>query len=94
MATAIAGEMLGLSMIYLEAGSGALNPVPVSLIRSVKENISVPLAVGGGIRSKNDVADIYRSGADLVVLGNGCEKNPDLLADACSARDNIRKLSE
>jgi len=94
VATAMAGEMLGLSMIYLEAGSGALNPVPVSLIRSVKNNISVPLAVGGGIRSKKDVADIYRSGADLIVLGNGCERNPDLLADACSARDSFRELSE
>ncbi len=94
VATAMAGEMLGLSMIYLEAGSGALNPVPVSLIRSVKENISVPLAVGGGIKSKNDVTDTYKSGADLIVLGNGCERNPDLLADACLARDSIRKLSE
>ena len=94
VATAMAGEMLGLSMIYLEAGSGAINPVPLSLIRAVKENISVPLAVGGGIRNSRDIMDIYKSGADLIVLGNGCEKDPHLLAEACSARDKVRKLSE
>lgn len=94
VATALAGEMLGLSMIYLEAGSGASGPVPVSIIRAVRDNITVPLAVGGGIKSKNDVEDIYRAGANLIVLGNGCEKNPELLVEACSARDSIRKLSE
>lgn len=92
-ATAMAGEMLGLKMIYLEAGSGAASPVPVSLIHSVRENISVPLAVGGGIRTKNDVENIYRAGADLIVIGNGCEKKPDLLIEACSVRDKFR-LSE
>ncbi|HBE42968.1 MAG TPA: geranylgeranylglyceryl/heptaprenylglyceryl phosphate synthase [Bacteroidales bacterium] len=94
VATAMAGEMLGLNMIYLEAGSGALSTVPVSLINAVRENISVPLAVGGGIQTRNDVEIIYKAGANLIVLGNGCEKNPALLADACSARDKIRLLSE
>ncbi|NLN30419.1 MAG: geranylgeranylglyceryl/heptaprenylglyceryl phosphate synthase [Bacteroidales bacterium] len=94
VATAMAGEMLGLSMIYLEAGSGARSTVPVPLIRAVRENISVPLAVGGGIRSGGEITDIYRSGADLIVLGNGCEKDPDLLAEACAARDQARELSE
>ncbi|HQH22861.1 MAG TPA: geranylgeranylglyceryl/heptaprenylglyceryl phosphate synthase [Bacteroidales bacterium] len=94
VATAMAGEMLGLRMIYLEAGSGARTTVPVPLIRAVRENISVPLAVGGGIRSGREITDIYRSGADLIVLGNGCEKDPDLLAEACAARDKARKLPE
>jgi phosphoglycerol geranylgeranyltransferase len=71
VATAIAGEMLGLNMIYLEAGSGALSPVPDPVIRSVRE-------------------DIFSAGADLIILGNGCEKYPDLLADACAVRDKIR----
>jgi putative glycerol-1-phosphate prenyltransferase len=92
VATAMAGEMLGLSMVYLEAGSGASAHVPVSVIKSVRENISVPLTVGGGIRNKNEVKEIFNAGADLIVLGNGCEKNPGFLAEACKVRDKIRRI--
>jgi putative glycerol-1-phosphate prenyltransferase len=91
VATAMAGEMLGLSMIYLEAGSGAIKHIPAGIISAVRKNISIPLAVGGGIRSKEEVEEIFRAGADLIVLGNGCENNPSLLKDACSVRDRIRK---
>jgi putative glycerol-1-phosphate prenyltransferase len=90
VATALAGEMLGLKMIYLEAGSGASSHVPVNLIKSVRQNISIPLAVGGGIRNKEQVEDVFNAGADLIVLGNGCESNPDLLIDACRIREKIR----
>jgi len=90
VATAIAGEMLGLSMIYLEAGSGATYSVPDSIVSLVRKNISVPLAVGGGIKTQKEVEDIFNAGADLIILGNGCEKNPALLADACAIRDNLR----
>jgi len=90
VATAIAGEMLGLSMIYLEAGSGATYPVPDSIVSLVRKNISVPLAVGGGIKTQKEVEDIFNAGADLIILGNGCEKNPGLLTDACAIRDKIR----
>jgi phosphoglycerol geranylgeranyltransferase len=92
VATAMAGEMLGLKMIYLEAGSGASNPVPLSLIKAVRQNISVPLAVGGGIKNKQDIEEIFNAGADLIVLCNGCEKNPGLLAEACSIRNKYRKF--
>jgi putative glycerol-1-phosphate prenyltransferase len=87
VATAMAGEMLGLQMIYLEAGSGAANPVPVNLVRAVRQNISVPLAVGGGITNKDEIDEIFNAGADLIILGNGCEKNPELLREACRIRD-------
>lgn len=90
-ATALAGEMLGMKMIYLEAGSGATTHVPIRLIEAVKENISVPLAVGGGIRTKKDIENIYNAGADLIILGNGCEKNPELLIEACLTRDEYLK---
>jgi phosphoglycerol geranylgeranyltransferase len=90
-ATSLAGEMLGMSMIYLEAGSGAICPVPLNLIKTVRENISIPIIVGGGIRKKNEVSEIFDAGADLIVLGNGCEKNPELLPEACTVRDKIRK---
>ena len=92
VATALAGEMLGLRMIYLEAGSGALNHVPVNLIKSVRDNISIPLAVGGGIKNKNEIEAIYEAGADLIILGNGCEKKPELLVEACSIRNKFRKI--
>lgn len=94
VATALAGEMLGLKMIYLEAGSGASNPVPLNTIKAVRENVSIPIAVGGGIKKSNEVEDIFKAGANLVILGNGVEKNPDLLTDACWIRDQFRKSSE
>jgi len=92
VATALAGEMLGLQMIYLEAGSGATNHVPIDLVKAVRQNISIPLAVGGGIKSKDEVEDIFEAGADLIILGNGCEKNPELLFEACRIRNKFRKI--
>jgi putative glycerol-1-phosphate prenyltransferase len=84
--------MLGLQMIYLEAGSGATNPVPVNLVKAVSQNISIPLAVGGGIKNAVEVEEIFNSGADLIILGNGCEKNPELLTEACGIRDKFKSL--
>jgi geranylgeranylglyceryl phosphate synthase family protein len=92
IATAMAGEMLGLGMIYLEAGSGASKPVPVPLIKAVRKNISIPLAVGGGIKTSQAVENILKAGADLIVLGNGCEQNPELLREACEIRDKFRPI--
>jgi putative glycerol-1-phosphate prenyltransferase len=82
--------MLGFHMIYLEAGSGAENPVPTEIISAVRENISIPIAVGGGLRSRQKISDAFHAGADLIILGNGCEKNPGLLAEACAVRDSIK----
>ena len=89
MATALAGEMLGMKMIYLEAGSGAPSPVPVSVIRSVRDNITIPVAVGGGIRTEDEVEEIFCAGADMIILGNGCEEKPGLLREACKIRDGL-----
>ena len=89
VATALAGEMLGLKMIYLEAGSGASRHVPVNLIKSVRQNITIPLAVGGGISDKEQVEEVFKAGADLIVLGNSVEKNPELLIEACRIRDKF-----
>lgn len=90
VATAMAGEMLGLSMIYLEAGSGASHHVPLEIVKKVRKNISVPLAVGGGIRSRKEALALFNAGADMIILGNGCENDPGLLAEACLARDSVR----
>jgi putative glycerol-1-phosphate prenyltransferase len=90
VATALAGEMLGFHMIYLEAGSGAVKPVPPEIISAVKENVSIPIAVGGGLKNREEITEAFNAGANLVILGNGCEKNPGLLTDACSVRDKMR----
>jgi len=90
IATALAGEMLGMKMVYLEGGSGAKSPVPASVIRAVKENVSIPVIVGGGLKNIKQVKDAFESGADMVVIGNGCEKRPALLAEACQVRDSFR----
>jgi len=86
VATAIAGEMLGLKLIFLEAGSGAINPVSAQMISSVKENISIPLIVGGGIRSASMASAAWEAGADLIVVGNALESNPTLLPQIGNAK--------
>lgn len=88
--TAIAGEMLGLKIIYLDGGSGALNPVSESMIRSVKENIQVPLFVGGGIRSREQAVKSCKAGADIIVVGNALEKDHKLILSISEALHNIQ----
>lgn len=73
--TAKAGELIGNKLIYLEAGSGAQNAVPLEIIKNVSNRISVPLLVGGGIRSKKQIGEAYLAGADLVVIGTAFEND-------------------
>ena len=87
VATAMAGEMLGLKLLYLEGGSGASHPVPPEMIRAVREAVSVPLIVGGGLRTASSIRETFNAGADLVVLGNGCEDDSSLLETACRVRN-------
>ena len=79
MCTAIAGEMLGLKLIYLEAGSGALMPVSTSMISKVSQMIKIPLIVGGGIKTPEMAADAVKAGADVIVIGTAFEKEPEML---------------
>ncbi len=81
MATAIAGEMLGHKLIYLEAGSGAMNPVSKEMITAVKKNVSIPIIVGGGLNTKEKVKNACEAGADIIVVGNAFEKDLSLLHD-------------
>lgn len=78
-ATAIAGTLLGNRLIYLEAGSGAYPPVPSAMISAVKEAIEVPLIVGGGLRTVEDIQTALEAGADAVVVGNILEEKPELM---------------
>lgn len=79
--TAVAGEMLGLKVIYMDAGSGAEQPVSGKMISMVRKSIDVPLIVGGGINNAHKAARAYEAGADVIVIGNGVEKNPELLVE-------------
>lgn len=79
--TAIAGELLGLKLIYLDGGSGAMYPVSPKMIRRVRENIDAPLIVGGGINSAEKAHEALEAGADIIVIGNAFEKNPTLLPE-------------
>ncbi len=81
MATAQAGEMLGMSCIYMDAGSGAEAPVPPEMIERVAQNIEVPLIVGGGISSGENFRSAIEAGADLVVIGSAFEKDPAFLEE-------------
>jgi putative glycerol-1-phosphate prenyltransferase len=83
--TAMAGEMLGLKIIYMDAGSGAMHPVPLSVIKEVRKNISLPLVIGGGIKTVAQAKAISNAGADLVVIGNAIEKNTLLIAQISDA---------
>jgi putative glycerol-1-phosphate prenyltransferase len=73
--TARAGELLGMKLVYLEAGSGAIHPVNSEIIKKVKQAIQIPLIVGGGIRSKKQLEEAYNAGANLVVIGTAFEDN-------------------
>jgi putative glycerol-1-phosphate prenyltransferase len=77
-ATALAGEMLGMKLTYLDAGSGAINPVSAKMIEQVKKESGLPLIAGGGILTVHQAATAFDAGADLVVMGNKLEKNPEI----------------
>ncbi len=77
--TAMAGEMLGLQLMYLDAGSGARLPVSSDMIAAVRRVVDVPIIVGGGINSGEKAYAALKAGADMIVVGNGIEQDPDLL---------------
>ena len=79
LCTALAGEMLGMKLIYMDAGSGAQKPIPAEMIQTVAAQITVPLLVGGGITTPAKAAENCMAGADLIVVGNAIEKDPGLI---------------
>ncbi|MBC3845518.1 geranylgeranylglyceryl/heptaprenylglyceryl phosphate synthase [Winogradskyella echinorum] len=86
--TAKAGELLGVQLIYLEAGSGATHAIEPKIIQKVKEDLNIPLIVGGGIRSKTEIELAYNSGADLVVIGTAFEENKNFFRDITKDQNN------
>lgn len=89
--TAMAGEMLGLKLIYMDAGSGAQKPISIKMIAAVRKSIAAPLIVGGGITSAQQAEKLMTAGADMIVIGNGIEKNPELLIEVS---DKINEFNE
>lgn len=83
--TAIAGELLGLKLIYMDAGSGAKQPISPTMIEAVSGAIDIPLIVGGGIRSAQRAYQNVQAGADMIVVGNALEKDPHLIMDIATA---------
>ncbi len=87
--TAMAGELLGQKLMYLDGGSGAQTPVSAKMISAVSKNVNLPLIVGGGIRTAVQAEAAYAAGANLIVIGTAFEENPDLIFDINSVRENI-----
>ena len=89
--TAIAGEMLGMKIIYMDAGSGAETPINSKMIRSVQKSVECPLVVGGGINSVDKAKVALEAGADIIVIGNAIEKDPNLLIEVSAKIYDINK---
>ncbi len=89
MCTAMAGEMLGMKLIYMDAGSGAKIPVTESMIHHVAKSISVPLIVGGGITEPEKAYLNCKAGADIIVVGNAIEKDESLITEMASAVHSV-----
>ncbi len=81
IATALAGQYLGMKLIYMDAGSGAHNPIPTTMISAVKEQLDIPLMIGGGLSSSDRIDQACQAGADIIVVGNALEKDLSLLKE-------------
>lgn len=89
MCTAMAGEMLGMKLIYMDAGSGAKVPISEGMISKVAQNIEVPLIVGGGIKEPEKAYLNCKAGADVIVVGNAIEKDESLITEIASAVHSV-----
>ena len=91
VSTAMAGEMLGLQCIYMDAGSGALEPIPAKMIKAVKRNIDIPLIIGGGLNTPRKAKEALDAGADIIVIGNAAQKNLSILAEVSDLIEYFNK---
>lgn len=89
MCTAMAGEMLGMKLIYMDAGSGAKRPITENMIQAVSGQIQIPLVVGGGISDPEKAYLNCKAGADLIVIGNAIEKDPTLIREMSTAIHSV-----
>ena len=82
---ALAAQFMGMQLLYLEAGSGALNKVSGDIINKVSNEINISLIVGGGIRTPEDAFEVVKAGASFVVIGSAIEKSIELMKEFSSA---------
>jgi putative glycerol-1-phosphate prenyltransferase len=85
VSTAWAGEMLGLKLLYMDAGSGARHTISRSMIEAVSKNVDMPLIVGGGIKTPEKALELCTAGADVIVVGNYIEKDPGIISEIADA---------
>ncbi len=85
--TALAGEYLGLKLTYIDGGSGAKKCISTNMITKTKESISGPLIIGGGIRTPEAAKEIYKAGADIIIVGNAAEKNRNLITQIAEMKE-------
>jgi len=89
MCTAMAGEMLGMKLIYMDAGSGAKRPITETMIEKVARSIEIPLIIGGGITEPEKAYRNCKAGADVIVVGNAIEKDPSLIKEISNAVHSV-----
>ncbi|HEX8316292.1 MAG TPA: geranylgeranylglyceryl/heptaprenylglyceryl phosphate synthase [Flavisolibacter sp.] len=94
LCTAMAGEMLGKKLIYMDAGSGAKKAITEEMIAVVAKNIEVPLVIGGGIRDAEKAYRNCKAGADVIVVGNAIEKEPSLLEEIAAAIHGVSLVKQ
>ena len=87
--TAMAGELLGMKMIFMDAGSGASFPVNAQMIQTVRKSVEIPLIVGGGINTPEKAATACKAGADMIVVGNSLESDPGIIKEIADAVKTI-----
>ncbi len=94
VATALAGDLIGMKMIYMDAGSGARTPISESMIEAVSEKLKIPLIIGGGIRTPEKALANIKAGADVIVVGNAIEKSPELVIEMAAAVHSVNQCVE
>ena len=87
--TAIAGEMLGLKMMFLDGGSGAMHPVPDEMVTTTRKAVTCPIIVGGGIRTAEKTKNLFDAGADIVVIGNAFDEDVELIMEIAAAKKDF-----
>ena len=88
-ATALAGELLGNDLIYMDCGSGSIQHADPDLVRAVRQQIQIPLVVGGGIRTYDSAKALFEAGADLIVVGNRLEEDASSLQELVLAKHSV-----
>ncbi len=92
--TALAGEYLGLKLTYIDGGSGAKKCISSAMISTTKNNITGPLIIGGGIRTSQAAKEIYKAGADVIIVGNGAEQNRNLIQEIAEMKASLNFLKQ